>query len=38
FIDDAVLFDLPLSGHKFTWYKGDGLSMSHLDRFLLSEE
>ncbi|GAU27954.1 hypothetical protein TSUD_146720 [Trifolium subterraneum] len=38
FIDDAVLIDLPLSGHKFTWYKGDGLAMSRLDRFMLSEE
>ncbi|MCH85139.1 cysteine-rich receptor-like protein kinase [Trifolium medium] len=38
FIDDNNLMDLPLSGRKFTWYKGDGLSMSRLDRFLLSEE
>ncbi|GAU22961.1 hypothetical protein TSUD_247050 [Trifolium subterraneum] len=38
FIDDDVLIDLPLSGRKFTWYKGDGLAMSRLDRFLLSEE
>ncbi|GAU50364.1 hypothetical protein TSUD_409370 [Trifolium subterraneum] len=38
FIDDAVLIDLPLSGRKFTWYKGDGLAMSRIDRFLLSEE
>ncbi|GAU28464.1 hypothetical protein TSUD_294670 [Trifolium subterraneum] len=38
FINDSVLIDLPLSGRKFTWYKGDGLSMSRLDRFLLSEE
>ncbi|GAU26347.1 hypothetical protein TSUD_101800 [Trifolium subterraneum] len=38
FIDDVVLIDLPLSGRKFTWYKGDGLAMSCLDRFLLSEE
>ncbi|GAU27943.1 hypothetical protein TSUD_146580 [Trifolium subterraneum] len=36
FIDDSALVDLPLSGRKFTWYKGDGLSMSRLDRFLLS--
>ncbi|WJX63191.1 hypothetical protein P8452_48110 [Trifolium repens] len=38
FIDDNSLIDLPLIGRKFTWYKGDGLSMSRLDRFLLSEE
>ncbi|GAU25959.1 hypothetical protein TSUD_373600 [Trifolium subterraneum] len=29
---------LPLSGRKFTWFKGDGVSISRLDRFLLSEE
>jgi hypothetical protein len=38
FIDDSVLIDLPFSGRKFTWYRGDGRSMSRLDRFLLSEE
>ncbi|WJX25077.1 hypothetical protein P8452_14152 [Trifolium repens] len=38
FIEDNSLVDLPLHGRKFTWYKGDGLSMSRLDRFLLSEE
>ncbi|MCI58612.1 endonuclease/exonuclease/phosphatase family protein, partial [Trifolium medium] len=27
-----------MSGQKYTWYKGDGTSMSRLDRFLLSEE
>jgi hypothetical protein len=38
FIDDTFLIDLPLNGRKFTWYKGDGFTMSRLDRFLLSEE
>jgi exonuclease III len=38
FIDDKFLVDLPMSGRSFTWYKGDGLTMSRLDRFLLSEE
>jgi hypothetical protein len=38
FIDDNFLVDLPLCGHRFTWYRGDDLSMSRLDRFLLSEE
>jgi hypothetical protein len=37
FIDDHYLIDLPLCGRNFTWYRGDGLSMSRLDRFLLSE-
>ncbi|GAU50621.1 hypothetical protein TSUD_410220 [Trifolium subterraneum] len=27
-----------LGRRRFTWFKGDGLSMSRLDRFLLSEE
>ncbi|GAU48878.1 hypothetical protein TSUD_406570, partial [Trifolium subterraneum] len=38
FIDDNYLIDLPLCGRKFTWFKGDGLTMSRLDRFLLSGE
>jgi exonuclease III len=38
FIEDNNLVDLPLHGRKFTWFKGDGLSMSRLDRFLISEE
>ncbi|PNY07495.1 cysteine-rich receptor-like protein kinase, partial [Trifolium pratense] len=38
FIEDNTLVDLPLIGRKFTWFKGDGLSMSRLDRFLLSKE
>ncbi|GAU49673.1 hypothetical protein TSUD_91110 [Trifolium subterraneum] len=38
FIDENNLVDLPLSGRKFTWFKGDGLPMSRLDRFLLSED
>jgi len=29
--------DLPLWGRRFTWFWGDGNSMSRLDRFLLSE-
>ncbi|GAU27978.1 hypothetical protein TSUD_373730 [Trifolium subterraneum] len=37
FINDNSLIDLPLRGRKFTWYRGDGLSMSRLDRFLLSD-
>ncbi|MCH85424.1 cysteine-rich receptor-like protein kinase, partial [Trifolium medium] len=38
FIDDNNLIDLPLCGRKYTWFRGDGLSMSRLDRFLLSGE
>jgi exonuclease III len=38
FIEDNNLVDLPLQGRSFTWFKGDGFSMSRLDRFLLSEE
>jgi len=37
FVDDSDFIDLPLIGRRFTWYRGDGLSMSRLDRFLLSE-
>lgn len=38
FIEDNGLIDLPLCGRNFTWFKGDGRSMSRIDRFLLSEE
>ncbi|PNX62959.1 cysteine-rich receptor-like protein kinase, partial [Trifolium pratense] len=38
FIDDNTLIDLPLCGRKYTWFKGDGRSMSRLDRFLLTGE
>jgi len=36
FIDDNFLIDLPICGRLFTWFRGDGVSMSRLDRFLLS--
>jgi len=32
----VFLEDLPIYGRLFTWYRGDGYSMSRLDRFLLS--
>lgn len=38
FIEDNFLVDLPLQGRKYTWYKGDGKSMSRLDMFLPSED
>jgi len=37
FIEDSTLLDLPLRGRMFTWFRGDGRSMSRIDRFLLSE-
>lgn len=36
FIDVSFLLDLPICGRLFTWYRGDGISMSILDRFLVS--
>lgn len=38
FINDSLLLDLPICGRLFTWYPGDGVSMSRLDRFLLYEK
>ncbi|GAU20900.1 hypothetical protein TSUD_120920 [Trifolium subterraneum] len=38
FIEESSLIDLPLSGKCFTWFRGDGRSMSRLDKFLLSED
>jgi len=38
FIDNSSLIDLPICGRLFTWYRGDGVSMSRLDRYLLSEK
>jgi len=38
FIDSNLLVDLPLRGRTFTWFRGDGRSMSHIDRILLSEK
>jgi len=36
-LEDGSLLDLPICGRLFTWYRGDGVSMSRLDRFLLSD-
>ena len=36
FIEDCSLIDLPIYGRLFTWYRRDGVSMSRLNRFLLS--
>lgn len=38
FIDENILFDLPLSGRIFTRYHRDRLYMSRLERFVLSKE
>lgn len=32
FIEDSFLVDSPICGRLFTWYHGDGYSMSRLDR------
>ena len=37
FIDSNLLVDIPLRGRTYTWFRGDGRSMSHIDRILLSE-
>jgi len=37
FVGGNLLVDLPLRGRKYTWFRGDGKSMSHIDKFLLSE-
>ena len=36
FIIDSLLVGLPICGRLFTWFCGDGHSMSRLDKFLLS--
>jgi hypothetical protein len=38
FVGGNCLIDLPLQGRNFTWFRGDGKSMSRIDRFLLSEK
>ena len=38
FINGSFLIDLPLCGRFFTWYRGDGISMSRIDGFLVSSK
>ncbi|XP_058776293.1 uncharacterized protein LOC131650609 [Vicia villosa] len=38
FIEDMNLLDILFIGGRFTWYKGNGTAMSHLDRFLISNK
>lgn len=37
FIDDIDLVDIPCIGNEFTRFSGDGLSMSRLNKFILSD-
>ncbi|CAI8603270.1 unnamed protein product [Vicia faba] len=37
FIEKSRLVDIPCRGKKFSWYSGDGKSMSRIDRFLMSD-
>jgi hypothetical protein len=36
FVEDLNLIDLPLLGRRFTWFHSNGISMSRLDRCLVS--
>jgi len=38
FIDSSFLIYLPICGRLFTWYRGDGVSISRLDRLLVSSK
>jgi hypothetical protein len=38
FITDTLVIDMPICGRLFTWYRSDGIAISRLDRFLLSEK
>ncbi|XP_058746404.1 uncharacterized protein LOC131619312 [Vicia villosa] len=37
FIDHCNLIDVPCKGKSFSWYSGDGRSMSRLDRFFVAD-
>jgi hypothetical protein len=37
FVEDMEVIDVPVLGKKFSWFSGDGKSMSRIDRFLLSD-
>lgn len=36
FMEDTEIVDLPCVGSRFTWFKGNGTTMSRLDRFFVS--
>lgn len=38
FIVESDLIDFPLHGRKLNWSRPGGVAMSHLDRFLTTEE
>ncbi|XP_058732668.1 uncharacterized protein LOC131604227 [Vicia villosa] len=38
FIDKSELVDIPCKGKKFSWFSGDGKSMSRIDRFIVSND
>jgi hypothetical protein len=37
FVEDMEVIDVPVLGKKFSWFSGDGKSMSRIDRYLLSD-
>ncbi|XP_058780355.1 uncharacterized protein LOC131653996 [Vicia villosa] len=37
FIEESNLVDVPTKGKRFSWFGGEGRTMSRLDRFLVSE-
>jgi hypothetical protein len=38
FVTNMELVDLPILGRRFTWYHTNGISMSRIDRVLVSED
>lgn len=38
FIEDMELIDVPVLGKELTYFASDGVSMSRMDRFLVSED
>ncbi|XP_058763699.1 uncharacterized protein LOC131637125 [Vicia villosa] len=38
FIEESGLVDVPCKGKKFSWFSGDGKSMSRIDRFIISDK
>lgn len=38
FISEMDLVDIPVLGKRYTWFSGDGIAKSRLDRFLLTED
>jgi hypothetical protein len=38
FLEALELVDMPLIGRRFTWFHPNGITMSRLDRVLLSHD